>query len=386
MKLMRETLTLIMVVAAVLVSSAVAGPYNELGIAGYIGVDGRHADPAAGQVNPIFRNWATKVVDYRPAEDVGSLYGVCFNDPNRALGPATGLYFTDVVSLGELHAADIAAGDLPGSITLGFGNPADPNDLSDPQYAIHDGAGYDFAVFENGFVDSGEGDGHLGGTIFAEFAYVEVSSDGTNFARFSAVSLVEEPESASNFLCTDVTLIHNLAGKHPNYNGVCKGTAFDLDELAAHEMVLGGLVDLQAIRYVRLVDVPGSGDYFDDAANQVDPYSGPGYVNFGVNHAIYDPWMVASPAPPNLPLSSGGFDLEAIGVLCPQQYRADINLDGVVDLGDFQLLCWAWQGEFGSDDWFGRCDLAEPCDMVIDSLDLAVMADEWLAVELWCVD
>ena len=60
--------------------------------------------------------------------------------------------------------------------------------------------------------------------------------------------------------------VHNLAGKHPNAGGICTGTPFDLDDLAGHPDVVSGTVDLNAIRYVRIVDVPGNGDFFDDAA------------------------------------------------------------------------------------------------------------------------
>ncbi len=49
------------------------------------------------------------------------------------------------------------------------------------------GAGWDLAVFENAstFFTSP--------FIFAELAYVEVSSNGTTFARFPSVSLNKEP-------------------------------------------------------------------------------------------------------------------------------------------------------------------------------------------------
>src|SRR5262249_51211439 len=78
--------------------------------------------------------------------------------PEDALGPALGTDTLDTVSLGD-----------GGSLTLFFPG------------GIGNGAGDDFAVYENGFFGP---DG-----LFAELAFVEVSSNGSDFARFPAVAL-----------------------------------------------------------------------------------------------------------------------------------------------------------------------------------------------------
>lgn len=136
-------------------------------------------------VNPAFVGWATQVISYLPGPNVDPGW----NDPSMALGPVTGDNF-HIVSLGESTS-------LPGRITLGFDG------------GIRNSAGPDFAVFENGF-----------GTdtfIFGELAYVEVSSDGTNFARFQSTSLT--PASVGAFGSINPTNVHNLAGKHGNDGG-----------------------------------------------------------------------------------------------------------------------------------------------------------------------
>jgi hypothetical protein len=127
---------------------------------------------------------------------------------------------------------------------------------------------------------------------------VEVSSDGVNFARFSSDSLTGEPIPAQGIL--DPTGIYNLAGKHVNnafefdgqFFGSSWGTPFDLETLADHELVIDGKVDLHAIRYVKVIDIPGNGSFLDSSSK-----------------AIYDPFPTTSP------ITSGGFDLEAIGVI-----------------------------------------------------------------------
>jgi hypothetical protein len=77
--------------------------------------------------------------------------------------------------------------------------------------------------------------------------------------------------------------IHNLAGIHP----VNIGTAFDLEDLAADMLVLSGAVDLNAVHFVRIVDLPGNGAFLDSAGR-----------------GILDAWPTAG---------SGGVDLDAVG-------------------------------------------------------------------------
>ena len=316
-------------------------------------------------LNPLFRGWAYSVAEYRPADDVWS---GDWDHPDKAFGPATGDPL-DIVSLGELTQEEIDAGKAPGRITLILGDPNDPND----RRAIRNGKGLDFAVFENGIISQMTTDnGSVQGQVLAELAYVEVSSNGRDFARFPSVALT--PGRVGAYGTTDMGNVHNLAGKHPNAGGICTGTPFDLDDLAAHPDVLSGKVDLHAIHYVRLVDIPGNGSFFDDASSHIDPNSGSAWAHYAGTHPIFDQWPT---------WGSGGFDLEAIGVLQEQQCEADINLDGVVDVRDLDLMTSAWNSRFGDARWIARCDLAQPKDLLVDGRDLDVLASQWGAVESW---
>ncbi len=258
------------------------GPYSgstedpgkiDSGIPGFVGPDGVGKVTPNNSVNPIFVAWATGVESYQPAPGVE----VQWQTPEKALGPVTG-QVADIVSLGDLDQSQISAGVPPGRITFSF------------ETGIRNGAGADFAVFENGFDNRGG--------IFGELAYVEVSSDGVNFARFESDSLTGEPVAAQQVL--DPTGIYNLAGKHRNnaferegeFLGGSWGTPFDLETLANNPLVTSGLVDINGIRFVRLVDIPGTGSFLDATG---DP--------------IYDPW------PTTPPIGSGGSDWDAIGVI-----------------------------------------------------------------------
>lgn len=139
---------------------------------------------------------------------------------------------------------------------------------------IMNGPGPDFAVFENSFDDN-----------FLELAYVEVSSDGINFTRFRAHSLTDTLTQTDSFGSTNATKINNLAGK---YRGGY-GTPFDLQELAGAQ----GL-NVNAVTHVRIVDVIGSVN--------ASYASRDGYGN-----KVNDPWPTDFP--------SGGFDLDAVGVI-----------------------------------------------------------------------
>jgi len=359
------------IILLVLAAATKGGPYTEAGVNGYVGDDGRHADPCEPNavINPIFRGWATGFRDYFPSDDdLTDYYGIYdLNDPNKALGPATG-YIYDVVSLGDLDSDELSDGCMPGQITLLFGEPCDGNDLNH----IRNVNGYDFVIFENAFLSTHTGGGSVSGEMFAELGYVEVSSDGVNFARFPSVSLT--PRAVGMYGTIEISNIFNLVGKHPNAGGICTGTPFDLSEIADEPNVACGIVDINNISYVRIVDIPGSGDFYDEAVKYIDPDSQPSRGNYDQNHPIYDAWVTFNP---------GGVDLEAIGVLNEQEYSADINLDGVVDMSDFILFASAWQSRFGQDDWIGRCDLAEPKDYIINNFDYAVFAAQWLGAEQW---
>ncbi len=139
---------------------------------------------------------------------------------------------------------------------------------------IYDDTGADFAVFENSF------DG-----MFLELAFVEVSSDGINFFRFDAVSLTPNTIQLDNNAQMDATYIHNLAGKYrAGY-----GTPFDLAELDG----IPGL-DISQITHIRIIDVVGS----------INPFYG---TYDSQNNIINDPFPT--------PFPSGGFDLDAVGVI-----------------------------------------------------------------------
>lgn len=188
--------------------------------------------------------YATQVVQYVQGSG-GGLF-----DPAKILGAplgaGTGGGSLDVLTLGDA-----------GSVTLAFDR------------VLRDRPGADLAVFENGFIVGG------GPNVFAELAHVEVSSDGTNFARFP--SCYAPPAGGGNpigtaaYLCGGTPVLANEqaqpgSGLDPARSG---GEALDLALLAQDPLVLSGAVDLQALNYVRLVDVAG-GDL--DAKGQ--PISG----------------------------------------------------------------------------------------------------------------
>ena len=245
-------------------------PVNTIdpGVPGYTGPDGAGVVSANNIVNPAFVAWATEVVEYAPAPGVSSEFGFA----TKALGPVTGDHM-DVVSLGDLTLAQLQTSVPPGRLILGF------------DWRLSNGPGPDFAVFENAFIQSGDT------KILGELGYVEVSSNGVDFARFPSDS--QTPATVGPYGILESAAIYNLVGKHINNSdaggGLCVGTPFNLDDLAADPLVVGGQVDLSSIRYIRIVDIPGNGAFLDA---QGDP--------------IYDAWPTSG---------SGGVDIEAIGLI-----------------------------------------------------------------------
>jgi hypothetical protein len=214
--------------------------------------------PAAGQSgstalradSTCFVNWAKRCSIQRGLRQINlhdSGYATV-GTAAAAEGPAA---TNGVVSLGD-----------GGIATLTFNPP------------ITDGNGFDFAIFENTFLDT-----------FLELAFVEVSTDSQSWARFPSKSLTQTQTQTGAFGFTQPTQIHNLAGKyrHPY------GTPFDLKDLA-----MMSNIRVEEIRYVRVIDVIGC----------IDP---------SIGSKDIDGRMINDPFP--TPFPSSGFDLDAVGVI-----------------------------------------------------------------------
>lgn len=211
-----------------------------------------------------------------------------------------------------------------GVVSLGDGG----NAIATFPFPIRDGVGYDFAVFENSFLDN-----------FLELAFVEVSSDGNNYFRFCSTSLTQDTVQIDTFGFVEPTQINNLAGKYR----MGYGTPFDLSELSG----IAGL-DLNHITHIKVIDVLGS---IDSIYGNVDC----------AGNKINDPFPT--------PFPSSGFDLDAIGVIHDQNpnphpytpiYEVDIDDFHLSSLGkdlylnssrdDFQIQIFSLDGKLLLDD------------------------------------
>ncbi len=181
-------------------------------------------------------------------------------------------YGEEDYALGKADGKVISLGDS-GSVVIHLNNP------------IVNGSSWDFAVFENGFSDE-----------FLELAFVEVSTDGEHYFRFPAASLTDTLEQTGTFGTLDARKLNNLAGKYRvNY-----GTPFDLDSLEDNDFL-----DKNNVKFIKIVDVIGSLDNnyatFDSKGNKVN-----------------DPFPT--------PFNTGGFDLDAVGIIHQKNIDNTTNL------------------------------------------------------------
>jgi len=233
-------------------SSSDTGMYG-MNTPSYFALDGLQVDfayePAAGQAGTAavhmddaeLIDWAAGWTGY----NVGTGCNPEWQTPGNAVGKASGIT-TEIVCLGR-----------GGEITMTFDT------------RIGNGAGSDFAVFENSFDDS-----------FLDLGYVEVSSDGVNFFRFRNHSMTTNPVPFFGG-AVDPTAIDGYCSKYrAGY-----GTPFDLDELKD----ASPLLDVNNVKYAKIVDIPGDGSCTDSFGN-----------------VIYDPYPTTN---------SAGVDLDAVGVL-----------------------------------------------------------------------
>ncbi len=266
--------------------------------------------------DPNFVAWATGIVVQRGyiRIDNPGLGYVSYGSDANALGKADGGSY-DVVTLGD-----------GGTATLTF------------DYPIANKQGYDFAVFENAITDT-----------FLELGYVEVSSDGINFFDFNSVSLTQTTTQVAGFGSVDTTDVNNLAGKY--LQGY--GTPFDLEELAD----VNSLLDVNYITHVRITDVVGC---IQDTYARYDSQG----------NKINDPWPT--------PFPTGGFDLDAVGVIHEKILLADFDSNDVVNFSDYSIFANAYMSGPGDGNWNEQCDISDPNDDVIDLLDFLWFIDEWL--------
>lgn len=251
------------------------GPYSPQ--AGMPGSNAIHKDSSA------IRFWATSCV---------------FSPGYRKINtPDSGL-----VNSGSINYT-IGKADAP--LTLSFGDSGSA--VLTFTGKIYDGPGFDFAVFENGF---GSGD-----EAFLELAFVEVSSNGSDFFRFPAKSEMDTTNQLEGFAYTDASFYDNLAGKFTTNYGV----PFDLAELPDT-----ALLDKSAVSHIRLVDVIGT----------INPEFG---SRDSDGNIINDPW------PTNFP--QGGFDLDAVGVI---NSTVPLSVDALNVLNEYESVAVDLLGRRGN--------------------------------------
>jgi hypothetical protein len=226
--------------------------------------------------------YAEKVIDNSP----GANQSAYFNDPSLLLGAPKGagdaMASFDVYNLG-----------VGGAITLGFDNGKVLSDLP----------GTDFIVFENPIAYSGN--------FFAELMFVEVSSDGVNFARFPTKSLT--PSAVGPYGTINPANVSGFAGVHPVYANpdsntinpfdptVAGGDAFDLSALLIDPLVQNNLVNLNAITQIRLIDILGDGTVLDSSGKPIYDATGAGTNGadldaIAILHTVPEPGAMLLPA------------------------------------------------------------------------------------------
>lgn len=259
-------------IMAILIPAArAAGPFG----------DDRSGIP---MTSSVFRTWISGVVSVQQPPGSG---GLARDDDASLVTPDLAVCGQPFDPSGTgTHVLSLGAG---GSIIVSFDE------------AIGDGPGADFAVFENGFIDS-QRIGDTNRYLFAELAFIEVGTTTNAWARFPTQSLGTNHLfnatvwSNSYFASMDVRLVDGFAGKHLG----SFGTPFDLACLRDQPNVTNGLVDLNCIRFVRIVDIIGNGSSLDSS-----------------NRPIFDPFFDCFSGYPNpaAPSVLDGFDLRAIGVI-----------------------------------------------------------------------
>ncbi|MHC5211347.1 MAG: hypothetical protein ACYTG2_11565 [Planctomycetota bacterium] len=183
-------------------------------------------------IAPFLPGYASEVVSTVPGFAATST-------PDNVVGAPSGggidMGSTDTYSLG-----------VGGSITVRLDPP------------VVNGAGTDLIVCENPFLVLGTP------FSFVEAMYVEVSTNGVDFARFPSryvgpQGLIPDFTGVSPALYSGLAGVMPAAAHPPEVDPLdvvaAGGDAFDLDALADDPLVTSGVLNLWFVEYVRLVDV-----------------------------------------------------------------------------------------------------------------------------------
>jgi hypothetical protein len=185
-----------------------------------------------------FSVWGEEVIYFDPGQNLSD----GFKERSSALGVPS--FDKEGLSSSTLPADQTLSLGTGGSVVLRLSE------------SISDGEGVDIGVFENSF----------NGT-FIEYAYVEVSSDGQHFVRFPNLTFSDDRLHAFG----EITSYQSIG-----LAGVGKAgtpTGFDLSELYNHPKVIDGLVDLNLIYYVKVIDIMGDHSALDSLGRPIaDPY------------------------------------------------------------------------------------------------------------------
>ena len=191
---------------------------------------------------------------------------------------------------------------------------------------------------------------------FLELAFVEVSSDGVDFVRFSAHSLSQNDSQITSFGIINTSLINNLAGKYR----IQYGTPFDLAELSD-----SSAIDIMHITHIRIIDVVGS----------INPLYGSLDT---ANNFINDPFPT--------PFISSGFDLDAVGVI--NQYvsikeapifMVNIFPNPIKDIITISLVEKSEIQIYGSD---GGLKLQKQCSIGQNKINLSEFANGYYFIKI----
>lgn len=228
--------------------------------------------------------FATSVANYTPGTGTGA-----FADPSKLLGGPQGGGF-------DQGSFDVCTLGVGGSATLAF------------DVVIADGPGADLSVFENALT--------FAGAVFSEVAWVEVSTDGVNFARFpnryagpsTGLPGFTAPWGTYSGLTGGAPTLANVATNSidPLNPVVSGGEAFDLADLQLDPLVQNGTVNLAQVNFVRIVDIPH--------ASGLDSFGNVIWDNSGAS-------------------GSGDFDAVAVlqhtGTITASQPRVDLYFDAL---------------------------------------------------------
>jgi hypothetical protein len=222
-------------------------------------------------------------------------------------------------------------------------------------------------IFQTDFTEQPEGWSVVDGGESAHTWEPITEYDDRTSDYWTGMFMIVDSDDAGNYAMDEQLITHNIdCSDYENvelkFNHYFRYYGYGEDEICDVDVRINGGGWQNVIRFEGqdtegVVELPLSG-FGADGASDVE-------IRWHYYDAEFEYWW-------------GIDDVEITGALVPEQTLGDFEPDCDVDLDDLDILGSAWLSSPGSDNWNASADIYETGGEIVDFMDFAAFAQNWL--------